>query len=66
MAAKLTEDDVRSMAKAIELNIPESDLPAVALRLSSFLEVIADIDAQLGDEMDNVDPIPPVFPREDF
>ena len=66
MAAKLTKDDVRSMAKAIELNIPESDLTAVTLWLSSYLEVIADIDAQLGDEMNNVDPVPPVFPREDF
>ncbi len=66
MATKMTEDDIRVMAKAIDLDIPEADLKNVAIRLSSFLETIAEIERDLGDRMDDVDPIPPVYPREEF
>lgn len=63
---ELSNDDVRNLAKTIDLEIPESDLNTVALRLSSLLSLMADIEAELGDEMDTVDPVPPVYPRETF
>ncbi len=63
---ELTKDDVRSLAKAIDLEIPEGDLNTVALRLSSLLDLMEQIETELGDEMDKVDPIPPVYPREEF
>ena len=66
MAVEITEENVRVMAKAIDLDIPEADLKNVALRLSSFLDTIAEIERDLGDQMDKVDPIPPVYPREEF
>lgn len=63
---KLTIGDVRIMARAINLDIPENDLNAVAIRLSGLLEAMAVIESDLGDEMNETDPVPPVFPHEDF
>ena len=63
---ELTKDDVRNLAKAINLNIPDGDLNTVALRLSSLLDLMEQIETELGDQMDKVDPIPPVYPREEF
>jgi Asp-tRNA(Asn)/Glu-tRNA(Gln) amidotransferase C subunit len=63
---ELSKDDVRNLAKAISLDIPESDLNTVALRLSSLIELMEQIERDLGDEMDKTDPIPPVYPREEF
>lgn len=63
---KLTRDDVRTLARTIDLDIPEDDLNIIAIRLSSLLEVMVQIEAELGAEMDKTDPIPPVFPQEDF
>ncbi len=63
---KLTKDDVRTLARTIDLDIPEDDLNIIAIRLLSLLEVMVKIEAELGAEMDKTDPIPPVFPQEDF
>ncbi len=63
---KLTRDDVRTLARTIDLDIPEDDLNIIAIRLSSLLEVMVQIEAEIGAEMDKTDPIPPVFPQEDF
>ena len=62
----LTTEDIRNLARTINLDIPEKDLNTVALRLSSLLTTMEEVEAELGEEMDWVDPIPPVFPREDF
>ena len=63
---KLTEGDIRNMSRAIDLNIPDSDLNTIALRLSALLSVMDEMEKELGPEMDAVDPIPPVYPREEF
>jgi hypothetical protein len=62
----LTKQDIRNLARTINLDIPEKDLNTVALRLSGLLTPMEEIEAELGEEMNGVDPIPPVFPREDF
>lgn len=63
---EFSKDDVRNLGKIIDLDIPDEDLNTVALRLSSVLSLMAEIEKELGDEMDKVDPIPPVYPREKF
>ena len=63
---KMTEDDIRNMSKAIDLNIPDADLNTIALRLSALLTVMDEMEKELGAEMDEDDPIPPVYPREEF
>lgn len=57
---------VRSMGELIGLDIPESDLEAITIRLAELLAAMDEIEAALGPEMDCVDPIPPVFPHQDW
>jgi Asp-tRNA(Asn)/Glu-tRNA(Gln) amidotransferase C subunit len=63
---EISKDDVRNLAKIIDLEIPEADLNTVALRLSGLLALMDEVEKDLGDEMDKIDPIPPVYPREEF
>lgn len=63
---ELTKNDIRNLAKTAGLDIPDADLNTVAIRLSSLLSLMHQIETELGDEMDKVDPIPPVYPRENF
>ena len=62
----LTREQTRALALITGLDIPEQDLDNVTLRLSALLESMDEIEAELGAEMDAVEPLPPVFPREDF
>ncbi len=62
----LTRDQTQALALIAGLDIPEQDLDNVTLRLSALLESMNEIEAELGAEMDAVEPLPPVFPREDF
>lgn len=62
----LTREQTQGLALIAGLEIPEQDLDNVTLRLSALLDSMAVIEAELGAEMDAVEPLPPVFPREDF
>lgn len=62
----LTREQTRALALIAGLDIPEQDLDNVTLRLSALLDSMAGIETELGAEMDAVEPLPPVFPREDF
>ena len=63
---KLTLEQTRTLAAAVGLDIPNADLENVTLRTSALLASMARMEAELGAEMDAVEPLPPVFPREDF
>lgn len=63
---ELTREQVRAMADAIGLDIPEADLNSVMLRLSAALTAMEGIERELGAQMDRTEPIPPVFPHEHF
>jgi len=63
---KFTRDEIRLLAAAVDLRIPEQDLDNVTIRVSALLSAMEEIEAELGEEMNAVDPLPPVFPREDF
>lgn len=62
----LNREQTRALALIAGLDIPEQDLDNVTLRLSALLDSMDVIEAELGAEMDAVEPLPPVFPREDF
>jgi hypothetical protein len=66
MSAELTPQQLREMARAVSLEIPDSDLENVRLRLSTLLAAMQEIERELGKEMDRTDPVPPVYPREPF
>ena len=63
---KLTREQTRTLAAAVGLEIPDMDIDNVALRTSALLASMARMETELGPEMDAVEPLPPVFPREDF
>ena len=63
---KLTRDQTQVLAAAVGLNIPDADLDTVTIRVSALLESMVQIEAELGEDMDTVEPVPPVFPHEDF
>jgi hypothetical protein len=62
----LTQEQLIAMAGAISLDIPNDDLENVRLRLSTLLTEMESIERELGAEMDKVEPVPPVYPREEF
>lgn len=62
---ELTREQVRAMADAIRLEIPEADLNNVVLRLSAALTAMEGIERELGPEMDKVEPVPPVYPNDE-
>ncbi|MGY9106465.1 MAG: hypothetical protein ACKVG0_08020 [Alphaproteobacteria bacterium] len=64
---RFSKDDIRIMARAVNLEITdESDLNVMAIRLSSLLDAMEKIEEEIGEEMNGIDPIPPVYPREEF
>lgn len=63
---KLSRDQVKVMAAAVDLEIPEKDLDNVTIRVAALLSAMENIEAELGEAMNAVEPLPPVFPREDF
>ena len=63
---ELTAEQVRLMARAIGLEIPDAYLVNVAIRLAGLHTVMEEIERDIGDRMDEVDPVPPVYPREEF
>jgi len=63
---KLSRDQVKVLAAAVDLQIPERDLDNVTIRVSALLSAMENIEAELGEAMNAVEPLPPVFPREDF
>ncbi len=62
----LTREQARLLAQAVDLEIPEADLDNVTLRTAALLAAMATMERELGAEMDAVEPLPPVYPREDF
>ena len=62
---ELTREQLRAMAGAIQLDIPEADLNSVLLRLAAGLTAMDAIERELGARMDKVEPVPPVHPHEE-
>lgn len=58
----LSHDDIRVMARAVGLTLPDSDLADVAARTNALLQAVADVEAAFGDQFDAYEPIPPVLP----
>jgi hypothetical protein len=63
---RVTHDQVRAMLELQGLRIPEDEIEDVTIRLSTWLSAFMEVEAELGELMDRVDPVPPVYPREEF
>jgi len=62
----IDKEQLLAMARAVSLDIPERDVENVRLRLSGLLTEMEAIERELGAAMDAVEPVPPVYPREEF
>lgn len=58
---KITDAYVRAMAEAQGLTIPEDELTNIRIRLTTWMKAMDEVEAELGERMNAVDPIPPVF-----
>jgi hypothetical protein len=63
---RITRDQARVLLEVQGLELPEADIDEIALRLSTWLTALEQIERELGEAMNAVDPIPPVYPREEF
>lgn len=63
---ELSAEQVRALAQAVNLEIPAADFNNVMLRLSALLAEMDGIERELGVEMDRTEPVPPVYPHEEF
>ena len=64
MNAELTQQQLREMARVIDLDIPEADIENVRLRLCTLLKSMGEIERELGAAMERMEPVPPVYPHE--
>jgi len=64
--SEVTVEQLRAMARAISLDIPDADIENVRLRLSTLLAAMEEIERELADEIARTEPVPPVYPREPF
>ena len=63
---ELNIEQIRVLSELQGLKLPEEELDNIAIRLSTWLTAMEQIEIEMGDQMNAVDPIPPVFPREEF
>jgi hypothetical protein len=57
----LTRDHVKCLAAAVGLEIPDEDVDNVTIRVAALLSAMEDIEHELGEAMNSVEPVPPVF-----
>ncbi|MDB5743964.1 MAG: hypothetical protein JWR68_2279 [Polaromonas sp.] len=63
---QVSTEQIKIISQMQGLTLPEEDLENVALRLSTWLTAMEQIEAAMGPEINAAEPIPPVFPREEF
>jgi hypothetical protein len=63
---KVTTDTVKVMLEMQGLNVPESELDNITTRLATWLEAMQELELEMGHLLDHEDPIPPVFPHDDY
>ncbi len=63
---ELEKEQLLAMAHAVSLHIPDGDVENVRLRLSGLLTEMEVIERELGAAMDMMEPVPPVYPHEEF
>lgn len=63
---KITKEHVRAQCDMQGLSIPEDELEDIATRMSIWFGAMEQIEAELGDQINATDPIPPIYPNRDF
>jgi Asp-tRNA(Asn)/Glu-tRNA(Gln) amidotransferase C subunit len=62
MMQELTKAEVKALADASGLNIPEEDLPLLTIRLNGIMELLRSLEAL---PLDNIEPIPTLLTQRE-
>jgi len=62
----LSHADIRVMARAVGLELPDSDIADVAARTNALLQAVTDVENAFGARLSEHEPIPPVYPTNPF
>jgi hypothetical protein len=62
----VSKELVKSLCEMQGLHVPAAEMDNVAIRLSTWMSAMEQIEADMGALIQTVDPIPPVFPKEDI
>lgn len=57
---EITREQVRVLCTMQGLTIPDEEIDDVATRMSTWLSAMEQIEQELGDQMNAVDPLPPI------
>lgn len=63
---KLTVDYVRSALALQAIPVHEDEIDNIYRRLVIWFSALNEIELRMGEQMNDVDPIPPVYPHEMF
>lgn len=63
---ELTKEQVQLLARIYDIEIPDADLENIRRRLCSLLSAMERIEEELGADLDRTEPVPPVYPQENF
>lgn len=63
---KLTELEVRALARTVGLDVPDSDIEDLTARINFYFLAVEELERDLGDDLYRLEPVPPVYPREDL
>ena len=60
--SELNDDEIRALAKSVDLDIPDSDMRDVNYSLNAMLQAIGSINLE---DISVVEPLPIILPKED-
>lgn len=60
--SELNDDEIRALAKSVDLDIPDSDITDVNYSLNAMLQAIDDINSE---GINTVEPLPIIVQKED-
>lgn len=62
----ISREETAALARTVGLSIPEADMEDLTARINFFFLAIEELEADLGEGLYRFEPVPPVFPQEDF
>ena len=63
---QINREQVRLLTQMQGIQVPENELDSIAIRLTTWLSALDEIEKEIGPQINTAEPIPPVYPREEF
>lgn len=62
----IDREHIRLLTGMQGITVPDSELDSIAIRLTTWLSALEEIEKEIGPQINAAEPIPPVYPREEF